>query len=560
MWLLSLAFVGLVLAESVADDDSHSYEDTPQAAFEEATKSQMLMIVRTDPEGHEFDEEADALIYTTTTPKASYDDLVKETSIAWDEVDDTHQLIFSYRITEPIPAQIAISDDQSLWSAFIMASYLNIDVPVLYAQVSTLAPTPVPTTGIPTGNPTPEPTAGPTISGVTIDGLEYKPAYGFHDLVWDNTWKGDRIAISDKGVTARMYTGNGHENTRTTKCFSKGNHMWRIQLYTNDDERGTNVQWMVPGIVNEGAYFDTYNQANRSCGILAHSGSVYCASWGGIAKGAWKALPAQETIELLLNCEKGELAFRIFETKDTFITLNVPECDDDAQCIYPWIQMHHADRWNQATILGEPMESFYNVWDKELYTIEYDLVWDESWMGSRIRCEDDCKTARMHTGNGHQNTRTTMGWTEGRHMWRMKLYANDNEKLTNAEWIVAGIVTEGDYFDSYNLNGRSCGILSHSVTNYCNWWGYVARGNNNLRIPSMQTIIIMLDADKGLLYFQFQGKSQPWVAFGVPEDQKLYPWCSMHYGDSRQNACFLLDTMFEFENVNEHFKLHNTNG
>merc|ERR1712079_840807 len=103
------------------------------------------------------------------------------------------------------------------------------------AEMVTLAPTPVPTTGTPSVAPTPEPTATPTISGILIDDKKYVIHYGLHDMIWDNTWKGDRIVIEDYGVTARMFTGNGHENTRGTECFSEGQHMWRLQLYTNDD-------------------------------------------------------------------------------------------------------------------------------------------------------------------------------------------------------------------------------------------------------------------------------------------------------------------------------------
>lgn len=332
--------------------------------------------------------------------------------------------------------------------------------------------------------------------------------------------------------------------------------MWRLQLYTNDDQRSTNIEWMVPGITTPGSYYDGYNQANRSCGILAHSNANYCASWGGLHDGAWKGIPDQSTLEMLLDCDLGLLSWRLFDTQDTFITYNVPECNDSDMCLYPWIQMHYADRHNSGTILGEPVDTFHNVWDDSDYEIVYGMQWDEDWMGSRIRCEQDCKVARMHTGNGHQNTRTTMGFTEGKHAWRLKLYSNDGEKNVNAEWLVIGIVTEGDYFDGYNQANRSCGILAHSVTNYCNSWGYIARGANNIRIPHRQSVILMLDSDNGLLYYQFQGRPEPWVSYNVPDDEKLYPWCQMHYGDSRQNACDLVGQMFEFENVNHHFEVN----
>lgn len=180
-------------------------------------------------------------------------------------------------------------------------------------------------------------------------------------------------------------------------------------------------------------------------------------------------------------------------------------------------------------------------------------------MGNRIRCENNCKWAKMFTGNGHQNTRTVQGWDSGKHAWRIKLYANDDEKLHNAQWLVTGTTTEGSYFDTYNQAGRSCGILAHSVTNYCNSWGYVARGNNNRRIPSDQTMILMMDVDEGLLYFQFQGEDEPWVSFHIAKETKQYPWCQMHNGD-RHNTCKLLGQMYEFENVNHRYEQHGNNG
>jgi len=547
--------------EASESESEDSFEDSPQAAFEDAQKNQMVMVVRADPEGHDAQDTVDAMVFTTESPEEAYDDLVAQSNKAWEAIDDDHELHFSYRITEPVPAQVRITDNQSLWSAFIMASYLDIDVPVLYAEMMTLSPTPTPTTGIPSVPPTPEPTATPTISGVTIDDVKYEVSYGLHDIVWDNKWKGDRIVIEDYGVTARMYTGNGHEGTRATKCFTEGNHLWRLQLYTNDDQRSSNVEWMTYGITNEGSYFDSYNQGNRSCGILSHSKTNYCASWGGLAAGDWKATPDQTTIELLLQCEKGLLSWRFFENEDTFITYKVPKCDDDKQCIYPWIEMHYADRHNSGTILGEPVTHVHNEWDDSDYEIVYGLKWDEDKMGSRIRCERDCDIARMYTGNGHQNARSTEGFKEGKHAWRLKVSSgNDNERNANAEWLVIGIVTEGDYFDTYNQANRSCGILTHSVTNYCNSWGYVAKGANNMRVPSRQTVFLMLDSDEGLLYYQFQGRSEPWVAMKVPKATLLYPWCHMHYGDSRSNYCEFLGQMFEFENVNHHFEQHQNNG
>jgi len=558
--LAFFALLGLVSAES---EDQERYEDTPQAAFENAAKNQMVMVVRADPAGHSNLETVDAMVFTTENPQACYDELVAQTDTAWDAIDENHELHFSYRITEPVPAQVRIKDDQSLWSAFIMASYLDIDVPVLYAEMygeivwdelhwwnfdaSHFIP------------PTPEPTATPTVSGLEIDGIKYIVHYCRHGLVWDNSWKGDRIVIEDNGVTARMFTGNGHENIRTETCFSEGQHMWRLQYYTNDDQRQSNVEWMVSGIVTEGEYFDSYNVSGRTCGILAHSNANYCATWGGYATGGWEALAAQETFEILLDCDEGRMSYRRFEEKDTFATMKVPVCDSGTNCLYPWLQMHYSDRFNSGTILGEPVEYYHNEWDGADYKIAYDLVWDEDWMGDRIQCERDCKVARMFSGNGHENTRTTTGFTEGKNAWRLKLYADDDQRNTQAEWLVPGIVTEGDYFDGYNENGRSCGILAHSVTNYCNSWGYVKQGANDKTIPSMHAIILMLDSDEGILYYQFQGRPEPWVAFNVPANELLYPWCQMHYGD-RKNACILMDTLFEFENVNHHYEENGNNG
>jgi len=318
---------------------------------------------------------------------------------------------------------------------------------------------------------------------------------------------------------------------------------------------------METGIITEGNYVDGHHINNRSCGLMTHSNANYCNNWGNIKTGAYKQTPDQTTLELLLDCDEGLLTWRFFEAEDSFITYNVPECNDSNNCLYPWLEMHYADKHNSGTILGEPVDTFYNEWDESDYELHFDLKWDEEWMGSRIRCENNCKIAHMHTGNGHQNTRTTEGFESGKHAWRIKLYADDGEKNTNAEWLVTGMVTEGDYFDGYNQADRSCGLLAHSVQNYCNSWGYIARGSNNRAIPSMQTLIMMLDVDEGLMYYQFQGEDEPWLALHVAKaPTKLYPWCQMHYGDSRQNRCHLLGQMFEFENVNHHFEQNGTNG